>query len=320
MSYVCLNGKLFSTSQEECISIINSGGKADYTISHLDSRSSHETLNISKLIVSNYTSNDNLFHFMYDTFLPVLNMLENIDNCEHGLPDIYIYGKEDVAENDSSKFSSYFWGLLMKHSYVRKIHFTKDVRTDIDDDIKYVYNHIIPAKEFSMASKKYFKGLLMKEFKFDNAPKSRILVLDRRITRRIINVNEAIQMNTQHDIEIIYLEELSMYEQIEIFFRKNQILIGVHGAGLSWISIMCLFENTICIELVFGKWTGFNTPGGYWFAPKAKELGMNFSTQYMIGNRNILPQNTDENRPNVNDNIIVNWSQMCDFLSLHKSQ
>lgn len=168
------------------------------------------------------------------------------------------------------------------------------------------YKDVIVVNGFAIPSKSFFRNFLEKEFIFDKDKEYRTIFINRRNTRKIVNINE-LQPN-HNNIEIVYLEDLSVRNQIQLFLRNNQCLIGIHGAGLGWISIMSLFDNTSCVEIVFGKWNM-----NRWYTNRAIQSGMK-AIQYEISESNIIPGEPDKNYPNKNDDIFIHFNELFEIL------
>lgn len=80
--------------------------------------------------------------------------------------------------------------------------------------------------------------------------KKNITFILRRGTREITNINFVKEELKQYNINYIYLEDYDVKEQINICLNSN-IIIGVHGAGLTWSIFMN--PNSLLIELYPGN-------------------------------------------------------------------
>lgn len=80
--------------------------------------------------------------------------------------------------------------------------------------------------------------------------KKNITFILRRGTREITNINFVKEELKQYNINYIYLEDYDVKEQINICLNSN-IIIGVHGAGLTWSIFMN--SNSLLIELYPGN-------------------------------------------------------------------
>ena len=66
--------------------------------------------------------------------------------------------------------------------------------------------------------------------------KSKILIITRNTNRKILNIEqltETLMRMTSQDVETVAMETLSIREQIKKVYCSD-VLIGVHGAGLTW--------------------------------------------------------------------------------------
>lgn len=83
-----------------------------------------------------------------------------------------------------------------------------------------------------------FGSFMRKIFSVDSSlERSKIVIIDRRTTRQILNMDalvDALSVAGAFEIERVRFETISLKEQIEIV-SQSHILIGVHGAALSFI-------------------------------------------------------------------------------------
>ena len=66
--------------------------------------------------------------------------------------------------------------------------------------------------------------------------KAKILIINRNTNRKILNIaqlKDTLMSRTLQDVETVAMETLSIRKQIEKVYCSD-ILIGVHGAGLTW--------------------------------------------------------------------------------------
>ena len=67
-------------------------------------------------------------------------------------------------------------------------------------------------------------------------PRRRLLVL-RRHTRRLANVSELDQLSARLRLEPTYLEGMAFRDQVKLF-SESELVVGIHGAGLSNVAFM----------------------------------------------------------------------------------
>jgi len=97
-----------------------------------------------------------------------------------------------------------------------------------------------------------FKSFILDNFNITNTirNKKRVTFILRNETRNITNIEYVKDKLKTYNINYIYLEDYTVKEQIDIIYNTD-ILIGVHGAGLSW----CVFmkNNSILLEMYPGN-------------------------------------------------------------------
>ena len=97
-----------------------------------------------------------------------------------------------------------------------------------------------------------FKKDILNNFniKYQKKKSKNITFILRKGTREITNIDEVKHKLQSYTINYIYLENYTIKEQIEII-ANTDILIGVHGAGLTW----CVFmkNNSTLIEIYPGN-------------------------------------------------------------------
>lgn len=85
---------------------------------------------------------------------------------------------------------------------------------------------------------------------YEKTPHNIITFILRRGTREITNINDVKKYLLNYKINYIYLEDHSICEQLKII-SNTDILLGVHGAGLSWSIFMK--SNSHLIEMFPGN-------------------------------------------------------------------
>jgi hypothetical protein len=97
-----------------------------------------------------------------------------------------------------------------------------------------------------------FKISILNNFdiQYRNNTKQHITFILRKGTREITNIDEVKNQLKSYCINYTYLEDLSIKKQIDIV-ANTDILIGVHGAGLTW----CIFmkANSLLLEMYPGN-------------------------------------------------------------------
>lgn len=71
----------------------------------------------------------------------------------------------------------------------------------------------------------------------------RIYISRSQSSRKIVNEDELLQILTDYGFEILYCEQMTLVEQIQVF-SNAEVIIGPHGAGI-YNQIFCHFGTTI---------------------------------------------------------------------------
>ena len=82
--------------------------------------------------------------------------------------------------------------------------------------------------------------------------KKKILIINRNINRKILNIEHLTQSlirRTLQDVETIAMKTVSIRKQIGKVYCSD-VLIGVHGAGLTWYTINCLLNLKLTQDYV----------------------------------------------------------------------
>lgn len=80
--------------------------------------------------------------------------------------------------------------------------------------------------------------------------KNNIVFILRKGSRSITNIDDVKKQFATNQIQYVYMEDHSVYDQINLISKCN-ILIGVHGQGLTWLVFMK--PNSTLIELYPGN-------------------------------------------------------------------
>ena len=80
----------------------------------------------------------------------------------------------------------------------------------------------------------------------DDEPK-RLIYIERSHSRRPVNTDEFSAWRRQHGFDDVWLEGMSLAEQITLF-REAKIVLGVHGAGLT--NIIHCRPGTLVVEFM----------------------------------------------------------------------
>ena len=75
------------------------------------------------------------------------------------------------------------------------------------------------------------------DVKCEGIQKERVTFILRRDNRKILNIDEVKAFFGNMPVRFVFLEDYSIQEQFEIIVNTD-ILIGLHGAGLTWAIMM----------------------------------------------------------------------------------
>lgn len=194
----------------------------------------------------------------------------HITNIWHLLHQLFIFFKF-VKKNNIKKEYFYFiffqgfyerQGEILKTNYIDLIFkgFGLDIEKYKELDNIFKQDNCINVKGFQIVNEKinFNSEPMMKEFKeyfLDNfkinknlEPEGIVFIL-RRGTREITNI-DFVKNNLPCNINYVYLEDYNVEKQLELI-SKSKIVIGVHGAGLTWSVFMK--ENCTLVELYPGN-------------------------------------------------------------------
>ena len=114
-------------------------------------------------------------------------------------------------------------------------------------------NLYIPSENINFKNEPLFKDFkiyILNQFGITYTPNKLITFILRRGTREITNIDFVKQQLGNYNINYVYLEDISIQEQLSMS-ANSSIIIGVHGAGLTWS--MFMEDNSKLIELYPGK-------------------------------------------------------------------
>jgi hypothetical protein len=86
------------------------------------------------------------------------------------------------------------------------------------------------------SSVEFLRSRMGRHASASEVPRRRLLVL-RRHTRRLANVSELDQLSARLRLEPTYLEGMAFRDQVKLF-SESELVVGIHGAGLSNVAFM----------------------------------------------------------------------------------
>lgn len=208
-----------------------------------------EKIEIDNLLLIPNTHITNLWHFLHHVYTTYKYIVKN--NIDGDQYPYFIFFKNfynrqgDILKGQYNELL--FRGLGLSLDKFEKLH--KNFR-NYDyikvKHIRYVTDSINFQKEELFQD---FKTTIIRNFGINILPKQITFIL-RRGNRTIINIDQVQKSLSSYNISYVYMEDISLKEQLSIA-ANTSIMIGVHGAGLSW----CVFmeKNSKLIELYPGN-------------------------------------------------------------------
>lgn len=204
-----------------------------------------------KVLLVPMTHINNLWHLMHHIFITYKYLKKNnISNSEM----FFIFFKGFYERQGDITNCVYndliFKGLGFDHNKFKHIYDSFKKQQYITIDKLHHVNESINFRSEPLFND--FKKHILNNFNIvykTNNSKSITFIL-RKGTREITNIDEVKDQLRPYCINYTYLEDHSIEKQIEIV-ANTDILIGVHGAGLTW----CIFmkENSSLLELYPGN-------------------------------------------------------------------
>ena len=248
----CDSNKIFSDDKSNLQCFTEYGMKfaniESYQISDDIKKSDNSYENI--LLVT-MTHINNIWHLMHHIFLTYKYLKKNNIECDNIYP---IFFKDFYLRQGNITECQYndliFKGLGFDYNKFKNNYdiFKKNEYINVNN-IYYVNENMNFQNEPLFNN---FKNSLLKNFDIEytkNNTKNITFIL-RNGTREITNIDFVKNKLQSYNVNYIYLENHSVKEQIEKI-ANTDILIGVHGAGLSW----CIFmkNGSILLEMYPGN-------------------------------------------------------------------
>ena len=212
-------------------------------------KSSDYTYN--NIIVIPMTHINNIWHLMHRLFITYKYLKKNNINCDMMYP-IFFKGFYERQGNitECTYNDLIFKGLGFDYDKFKNNYEIFKQNKYINVSLIYHVNEKINFINEPLFND--FKKDILNNFNIEYQKKNskNITFILRKGTREITNIDDVKNKLQSHTINYIYLENYTVKEQIEII-ANTDILIGVHGAGLSW----CVFmkNNSTLIEMYPGN-------------------------------------------------------------------
>lgn len=209
------------------------------------------------------------YHWIVDTLQRYYSIYEMNSEITLLLPESY---KSLGFVTESLK------SLKIKHKWVGK------------NEVVKVESLYLPAfiKPRGTCNPKYISTLAnkLRQMPFIYSTPKKMVYISRQkaLRRKIQNEDEVIDLMHKHNIDVLYMEEISWVDQMQIMANAN-VLISLHGAGLTNMVIMP--KNSKVLEIRMD--TGFNqvcyyelagSLGHYYYYNKARPYSENDSPGY----------------------------------------
>lgn len=205
----------------------------------------------NSIILMPMTHINNIWHLMHHLFITWKSIYTQNISCENMYPIFFnnFYKKQGDIENCIYN-DLIFTGLglniiLFKNN---KNHFDNNKYINVDK-VHTINDNINFYKEPLFDN---FKKTILNNFSlvYEKNIYKKITFILRHGTREITNIDYVKEGLEKYDVDYIYLENYTIKEQLEMIMNTD-ILLGVHGAGLTWGIFMK--PNSVMIEMYPGN-------------------------------------------------------------------
>lgn len=228
------------------------GMKYDKIISSsISNKISDSNIYFENILLIPFTHINNIWHLMHHVYLTYKYIRKNKITTKIVYPVFFDSFYKKQGDIEKCPFNDViFKGLGLDYQEFKKINkIFKENQFVTIDNIFFVNEQV---HFFSEPLFNHFKINVINNFglKYKLNEKKNITFILRKGTREITNIDDVKKNLIDFQINYVYLENHSIKEQIEIF-NKADIVIGVHGAGLSW----CVFmkNKSLLIEMYPGN-------------------------------------------------------------------
>ena len=207
-------------------------------------------LELETLLLMPNTHINNLWHFLHNVFLTFKFIKRNnlsIDNL------YFIFFRDNFYNRQGNILEGQYRDILFKGLDLNMNNFEK-IHNEFQNNKSISVKNLLCVDESLNFNNEpmfeLFKETILKNFDIKRDSKKRnITFILRKGTREIKNI-EYVKENLNNTINYVYMEDYSNEEQLRLIVNTD-ILIGLHGAGLTW----CVFmkNNSQLIELYPGN-------------------------------------------------------------------
>ncbi len=211
----------------------------------------NSNINYNNLLLVPMTHIINLWHLMHHIFITYKFLKKNNINCDTMYPIFFKGFYERQGDITKCIYNDLiFKGLGFDFNKFKNNYKIFNQNQYINVNNTYLVNESINFHNEPLFDD--FKKTILNNFniEYNNNNTKQITFILRNDSRKITNIDYVKDKLKPYSINYIYLENHTIKEQIEIIANTN-ILIGVHGAGLSW----CIFmkNGSKLIEMYPGK-------------------------------------------------------------------
>ena len=247
------NNHILSDSNQSYLSSFTEYGMkfSNIQLYNISENIKNSNLNNNDLILVPMTHINNLWHLLHHLFITYKYIQINKIECDTMYPIFFkgFYKKQgNISESiyndlifkglglDYNKFKNHY-DVFKRNEYIT-VNNIYHVNKSINFHNEPLFNE--------------FKKTILNNFdiKYNNNSSKNITFILRKGKREITNIDSIKDTLKSYNINYIYLENHTIKEQLEII-SNTDILLGVHGAGLSWGIFMK--NNSIMIEMYPGN-------------------------------------------------------------------
>jgi hypothetical protein len=204
-----------------------------------------------KLLLMPMTHINNIWHLMHHIFITYKYLKKNNVTCDMMYPIFFkgFYERQGIL-TECRYNDLIFKGLGLNYNKFKKNHdiFKKNEYINVNN----IYHVNESINFYNEPLFNDFKKTLLNNFgiEYKKTNSKNITFILRNGSREITNIDYVKDKLQSFNINYIYLENHTVQEQLEII-ANTDILIGVHGAGLSW----CIFmkNGSTLIEMYPGN-------------------------------------------------------------------
>jgi len=262
-NFVCMQNASFFTTKDVATAT-DTGGTQTYRI-NVNPPQGHVIWR-STLIIAFFSCEGNLHHIMTETLHPIVNALESIH--DRALVAIGAsYGLAPWNAGKSGCHGATFYPLFGAFNVEPVLFSFGDRKSTPRENVfpapneRWDMNNVYCFRETKQVSDNAHSASLSSQLLSwagcSQRRDVRVAIVQRKHSRRIQNMDDLLQVakSMAGDVSVLFLEEMTMQEQVQEMACGNMIVAGVQGAGLQWTT---LWENTRNALIEWG-WRDWNS-------------------------------------------------------------